>query len=220
MGTNKDVNLIGEARKEYMETVAKKSVNLSEDERKAFMDALTRDSLQTTEAKQNRVYSQRGDDYLLEAQRVCGEDKRGQDKPTPRCPYCGGEMKNRVLSDYGMLCFWRCPKCRATSPSANTAEDAYTAAIQRWQEPNSVLTLEEVRGHCKQGADAAPLWVEVHNSPSMSRWMVVCPPDEAFCNDTIRNYCRSLASVYKKSWRCWLRKPTAEEIAAMPWRRK
>ena len=31
-----------------------------------------------------RTFSQRGDDYLLEAQRLCAEDK-----PAPRCPYCG-----------------------------------------------------------------------------------------------------------------------------------
>lgn len=138
-------------------------------------------------------------------------------KPTPRCPYCGGEMKKRVLSDYKMLCFWLCPKCSATSPSADTAEAAYTAAMQRWQEPNKVLTLEEVREYCKQGADAAPLWVEFHNVPSVSRWMVVCPPDEAFCVDTVRNCCWSLANVYKKAWRCWLRKPTQEEREATPW---
>lgn len=79
-----------------------------------------------------RTYSQRGDDYLIEAQRVCGEDKREYDKPAPRCPYCGGKMEKQ---DYGRVCFWRrCPKCRATSPSANTAEEAYAAAMQRWQE--------------------------------------------------------------------------------------
>lgn len=73
-----DVNLTGEARKEYMETVAKKSVNLTEDERKEFLNALMRESVQATEAKPNRVYSQRGDDYLIEAQRVCAEDRPKQ----------------------------------------------------------------------------------------------------------------------------------------------
>lgn len=68
-----DVNLTGEAREAYMEAIAKKSVNLTEDERMAFMDALMRESAQATEAKQNRVYSQRGDDYLIEAQRLCAE---------------------------------------------------------------------------------------------------------------------------------------------------
>lgn len=57
--------------------------------------------------------------------------------PLPRCPYCGNEMKKRVLSDYKTLCFWLCPKCSATSPSANTTEDAYAAAMQRWQEPTA-----------------------------------------------------------------------------------
>lgn len=138
-------------------------------------------------------------------------------KPLPRCPYCGGEMKKRVLSDYKTLCFWLCPKCSATSPSAGTAEEAYTAAMQRWQESNRVLTMEEVREHCKQGVDAAPLWVEFSGFPSESHWMVVDLPDEVFCTDTVRNFCMSYVNTYKKSWRCWLRKPTQEEMEAVPW---
>nr|DAF31736.1 MAG TPA: HTH-type transcriptional regulator [Caudoviricetes sp.] len=138
----------------------------------------------------------------------------------PLCPYCGDEMKKRVLSDYKTLCFWLCPKCSATSPSANTAEDAYAAAMNRWQEPNRVLTLEEVQEHCKQGVDAAPLWVEFSGFPSESHWMAVDLPDEVFCTDTVRNFCMSYVNTYKKSWRCWFRKPTQKEMTTVPWREK
>lgn len=158
-----------------------------------------------------RIYSQRGDDYLIEAQRVCAEDRP---KPPVVCPYCGHKMVHQyVYGDH----FFRCPKCRAVAPDKETEAEAYEAAMQCWKEPNMVLTMEEVRKHCKQGADAAPLWVEFHKVPSVSRWMVVCPPDEAFCNDIVRNYCWSLANVYKKAWRCWFRKPTQEEMEAVPW---
>lgn len=205
-----DVNLTGEARKTYMETVAKKSVNLTEDERKAFVNVLMRESVQATEAKPNRVYSQRGDDYLIEAQKVCAEDKP---KPPVVCPYCGHKMTHWcVYGDH----YYRCPKCHAVAPDKATEDEAYEAAMQRWLEPNRVLTLEEVREHCKQGADAAPLWVEFHKDPSVSRWMVVYKP-EVFAIDMVKYYLTSFGDGYDWVWRCWLRKPTQEEREATPW---
>lgn len=92
--------------------------------------------------------------------------------------------------------------------------------VRHGQEPNRVLTLEEVREHCKQGVDAAPLWGEFSGFPSASHWIVVDSPDEVFCTDTVRNFCMSYVDIYKKSWRCWLRKPTQEEMATTPWREK
>lgn len=139
-------------------------------------------------------------------------------KPLPRCPYCGTPMvgEERIERAY----WYKCYKCGATAPTEETVQTAYISAMQRWQEPNRVLTLEEVREHCKQGADAAPLWVEFSGFPSASHWMVVDIPDEVFCTDTVRNFCMSYVNVYKKSWRCWLRKPTQEEMEAMPWETK
>lgn len=137
-------------------------------------------------------------------------------KPSPRCPYCGGEMKKRVLSDYGMLCFWRCPKCRATSHSANTAEEAYAAAMQRWQEPNRVLTLEEAK-------ERRAVWIETIShgiAPAIlfnykygpkHRSIIVADFDEVDDNIWFDN------AEYGKHWRCWLRKPTQEEREAAPW---
>ena len=160
--------------------------------------------------KHKGVYSQRGDDYLIEAQRLCAEDKP---KPPVVCPYCGHKMVHQyVYGDH----FFCCPKCRAVA-SANAEKPAYTAAMQRWPGSNRVLMMEEVREHCKQGVDAAPLWVEFSGFPSASHWMVVDLPDEVFCTDTVRNFCMSYVDTYKKSWRCWFRKPTQEEMEAMPW---
>lgn len=156
-----------------------------------------------------RTYSQRGDDYLLEAWKVCEKEK-----PAPRCPYCGHKMgRYYAYDDF----FFRCPKCRVASPDRDTEAEAYEAAMQRWKEPNRVLTLDELREYCKQDAGAAPLWVEFSGIPSASRWMVACTPNETFCNDTIRNYCGCLFTVYKKAWRCWIRKPTREEMEAVTW---
>lgn len=206
-----DVNLTGEAREAYMEVIAKKSINLSQDERMAFMDALMRESAQATEAKQNREYSQRGDDYLIEAQKVCAEDKPRQ--PVV-CPYCGHKMVHQyVYGDH----FFRCPKCRAVAPDKDTEAEAYAAAMQRWREPNDYLVRAEVLDRCKQGAETRPLWVEFRRNEQLSRWMVVDTPPTVFGTDTVKNYFANMCEQYGILWRCWLRKPTQEEREAMPW---
>lgn len=138
-------------------------------------------------------------------------------KPAPRCPYCGGEMKKRLLSDYKTLCFWLCPKCSATSPSAGAAEEAYTAAMQRWQEPNDYLVRAEVLDRCKQGAEARPLWVEFRRNDLQARWMVVDTQPTVFGTDTVKNYFANKCEQYGILWRCWLRKPTQEEMKGTPW---
>lgn len=147
-------------------------------------------------------------------------------KPAPRCPYCGGEMKKRVLSDYKTLCFWLCPKCSATSPSADTAEDAYAAAMQRWQEPNRVLAIGEVQGLAygeyeqqhvlsveyraiiKGAENVFSPCVIVHESLSMVGIL------ELYDGASMKLMKKSM---YGKRWRCWLRKPTQEEMEAVPW---
>ena len=223
MDTNKDVNLTGEARKTYMETVAKKSVNLTEDERKAFLNALMRESVQATETKPNRVYSQRGDDYLIEAQRVCAEDRP---KPPVVCPYCGHKMVHQyVYGDH----FFRCPKCRAVAPDKDTEAEAYEAAMQRWQEPNRVLTLEEVQ--C-----LAYVEYDRHHVLSVEYRAIIKGAENVFrpcviAHDRMRmveiweiydgaRMTLMEKSMYGKSWRCWLRKPTQEEMEDTSWETK
>ena len=145
--------------------------------------------------------------------------------PLPRCPYCGGEMEIEIFENYLGWCGQAvCKKCKSRAAlkrhyalQAEAEQAAYEAAMQRWQEPNRVLTLDEVREYCKQGADAAPLWVEFQRIPSVSRWLVICSP-EFMCNnnDTVRNYCIGFDYKYNETWRCWLRKPTEEEMATTP----
>lgn len=196
-----DVNLTGEARKTYMETVAKKSVNLTEDKRKAFVNALMRESVQATEAKPNRVYSQRGDDYLIEAQKVCAEDRA---KPPVVCPYCGHKMVHQyVYGDH----FFRCPKCRAVAPDKDTEAEAYEAAMQRWKEPNAPLTLEELIEYSKNPCNA-PIWYEYRGLSEVGFWINV---------EAVNNYCDCSEDGYGKQWRSWPHKPTMEEMEAAPW---
>lgn len=155
------------------------------------------------------VYSQRGDDYLLKAQRVCEKEKSA-----PRCPYCGHKMVHQyVYGDH----FFRCPKCRSKAPDRGTEAEAYEAAMQRWKEPNDYLVRAEVLDRCKQGAEARPLWVEFRRNDQRSRWMVVDTPPTVFGTDTVKNYFANMCEQYGILWRCWLRKPTQEEREAVPW---
>lgn len=145
-------------------------------------------------------------------------------KPIPRCPYCGGEMKKRLLSDYGLVCFWICPKCSAMSPSANTAEAAYAAAMQRWQEPNRVLTLEEIIDKVFDAISGVPVWVEHIDDTGqklawkLSGWQVVRGAER--CVLIFETEYRVNTRNINKTWRCWLRKPTKEEMEAVPWEGK
>lgn len=164
------------------------------------------DSRQTTEAKQNREYSQRGDDYLLEAWKVCEKEK-----PAPRCPYCGHKMgRYYAYDDF----FFRCPKCRVASPDRDTEAEAYAAAMQRYVEPNRMLTLEEIK-------ELRAVWVE-----DISRGIapaIVFPNDTKKYSCVVADYDASDDNVwfdnaeYGKHWRCWLRKPTKEEMEAVTW---
>lgn len=159
----------------------------------------------------NRTYSQRGDDYLIEAQRVCAEDRP---KPPVLCPYCGHKMVHQyVYGDH----FFRCPKCHAVAPDNETEAEAYEAAMQRWQEPNRVLTLEEVRERYEEGTSDSPLWIDFKQLPFLSRWYALQISDVFFATDTVECYLTGQAEKYNFDWRCWLRKPTQEEMEGTPW---
>lgn len=149
--------------------------------------------------------------------------------PLPRCPYCGGEM----YADGNSTCRWyMCPRCLSGSPRKIINKTEYPiarlaviaalqkarkAAMQRWQEPNDYLVRAEVLDRCKQGAEARPLWVEFRRNDQRSRWMVVDTPPTVFGTDTVKNYFADMCEQYGILWRCWLRKPTQEEMDAVPW---
>lgn len=70
-----------------------------------------------TEEKE-RTYSQRGDDYLIEAQKVCAEDKP---KPPVVCPYCGSTAPKTV---------YVCSPFRPTAVSEADREAERAAGMQ------------------------------------------------------------------------------------------
>lgn len=140
-------------------------------------------------------------------------------KPNPSCPYCGSEMDHWYSLAIGRQ-HYVCPECYASSPAKGDELEAYTAAMQRWQEPNDYLVRAEVLDRCKQGAEARPLWVEFRRNDQRSRWMVVDTPPTVFGTDTVKNYFADMCEQYGILWRCWLRKPTQEEMEAVLWETK
>ena len=168
---------------------------------------------------------------------------KNKNEKFPRCPYCGAKMRHQrsLVCRRGeedvdvmvMLHWYECTneECEIESPARNTAERAYEAAMKRYEEPNRVLTLEEVReiaigndGYTdgdacwlEQKAWHGGEWASIHDrrvyeySDDETRetfdWLVI--GSENF--DTIE------ASEYGKTWRCWLRHPTKQEMTETPW---
>lgn len=152
---------------------------------------------------------------------------------TPKCPYCGDRMKIRVsltTPDWGLLSAqYKCMTCGSTSPriefSGSTSNEKIIERLQavtsrRVKPKNRVLTLEELKTYCEGGADATPLWYEGKDHSSVNRWMVIDLPKLAF-GSTITVKClvnsQFFEPTYGEDWRCWLRKPTEEELRRTPW---
>lgn len=153
---------------------------------------------------------------------------------TPKCPYCGDRMKIHVLphtTEQEFFSAWyQCVTCESTSPriefigntSQTKIEERLQAVSSRRAEPkNRVLTLEEVEAYCEGGADATPLWYERKDHSDINRWMVIDFPELSFANASTVKYLvnsRLFGPTYGEKWRCWLRKPTAEETKKTPWK--
>lgn len=152
---------------------------------------------------------------------------------TPKCPYCGDRMKIRVsltTPDWGLLSAqYKCMTCESTSPriefSGGTSnekiiERLQAAAMRRAEPRNRVLTMEELKAYCEGGADAAPLWYESKDYSDVNRWMVIDLPKHAFGSAaTVNCFVNGhfFEPTYGEEWRCWLCKPTKEEMGGTPW---
>lgn len=152
---------------------------------------------------------------------------------TPKCPYCGDRMKIRVsliTSDWGLLSAqYKCMTCESTSPRiefpGDTPNDKIIERLQavssRRAEPkNRVLTLEEI-------IKAGVVWLEGKPLPVV---FVVPAIVYGEVSDDANSYKTCIAFTercgeindypvddYGKHWRCWLRKPTKEEMEGTPW---
>lgn len=164
-------------------------------------------------------------------------------KKAPRCPYCGAEMRieKPIFADeydydaslVGAKAGWctqaTCTKCWSVAPfvyGTETEKDAYEVvrekAMKRWQEPNRVLTWEEVCAACD-----VPEWVFLWREWNVKNAAVyieqICPAYELNNEDVVfvspgdKTGGRYNKAEYGKRLRCWIRKPTMNEMENTPW---
>lgn len=132
----------------------------------------------------------------------------------PKCPGCGADMELMHLWCNSTF-YYVCTKCGWGSPIGIDSESAFRMASRRAEPKNRVLTLEEVDAHCEGGADAAPLWVEFDGGAN--GWVLIAPVRETRKMDFVSKLLVTMGILYGKEWRCWLRKPTKEEMEGTPW---
>ena len=128
---------------------------------------------------------------------------------TPKCPGCGADMRLMLLTCYA------CMKCGWLSPTGIDRESANRMAMRRVEPINRVLTIDELKQHCSDGASAAPLWVDFRSG--VSRWVLIAPLEYSCVLEFVSVYLSIMGAQYGKSWRCWIRKPTDEEMERIPW---
>ncbi len=137
-------------------------------------------------------------------------------------------MTNKEKIIYrGYFC---CPNCHSRAPVVSelseletieeVEDEAHLMAMERVETKNRVLTMEELKAYCEGGADAAPLWYESKDYSDVNRWMVIDLPKHAFGSAaTVNCFVNGhfFEPTYGEEWRCWLRKPTKEEMEGKPW---
>lgn len=165
---------------------------------------------------------------------------------TPKCPYCGDRMALHVLphtTEQEFFSAWyQCVTCESTSPRVefigNTSQTKIEERLQavsssRAEPKNRVLTLEEARNAEVDTFGTAMHWLELKIRPYR------CEGEEIKCavlsvsiffedesEDGVPDVMYSCTGEpeawlrqrdYGRSWRCWLRKPTKEEMEETPW---
>lgn len=135
---------------------------------------------------------------------------------TPKCPYCGAETR---LNENNEGIYWyECRECNATGPTENTPVEAFSAAIHRAEPEMRPLTLDEICAKIDD-EDWNVVWIE---GPDSKKAEPMCPyyKEEnkiVFCAPPFVRVWEETISRYGKSWRCWPRKPTPEQMAAVEW---
>lgn len=146
---------------------------------------------------------------------------------TPKCPGCGADMELMHLCN-AAFCYV-CTKCGWDSPTGIDSESAFRMAMRRAEPKNRVLTLEEVRNAEKDTFDIAIHWLELKFEPykyegkettcaifAVSMYFDDETDDVLYSSADMPDYYLR-KKEYGKKWRCWLRKPTEEEMEGTPW---
>ena len=143
---------------------------------------------------------------------------------TPKCPYCGDRMEPRVslTTERNLFSAWyQCVTCESTSPriefSGGTSNEKIIERLQavssrRIEPKNRVLTLEELKNH------AGFLWNENrYDSFESEGEPAYAENGFLYAGNGNVDLRRDISDTYGKNWRCWLRKPTKEEMEGTAW---
>ena len=157
----------------------------------------------------------------------------------PKCPYCGDKMILHILTHrcHATLtsAWYQCVTCDSESPHIEFPGDmANDKIIERLQavssrraEPkNRVLTLAEVQNLAYVDYEQQRILTAGYKSIIKQAENVFCPCVVAHEDlnrvGVLEIYDGSSMklrekSMYGKYWRCWLRKPSKEEMEGTPW---
>lgn len=144
---------------------------------------------------------------------------------TPKCPYCGEEMTVMAvrLARHNWIGWCNCENCLSVGPSKSNCyteeeakEVAASAAFHRAEPEMRPLTIEETQ---KQSETENVVWLEmVDDLNAMAAKVAQIDPANPRCFVyTLFNHFVTRKEDYGKTWRCWPRKPTPEQMAAAKW---
>lgn len=150
---------------------------------------------------------------------------------TPKCPYCGAELEvthafvNSVSAAHKLVYTCFCRECGVYTPKRATPEEALSAAIHRTEPEMRPLTLAEVLEIGKD--DDSIVYIESRRFGGYG-WYQPCAIIFDSSAEGQKNEIHFYEpgnelpdfwpeAEYGKSWRCWPRKPTPEQMAAVEW---
>ena len=154
-------------------------------------------------------------------------------REAPRCPWCGTEMGMAGIIHESKY-YYFCVKCGCDSPTMETKEIAYAAAMKRaeldasYRQVSKALcgkedaTVEEVLAVAQQVKQPMQKPLTLEEAQNQTTDIEDCFPVWV---ETNRQDVLAVAldrwdsnwKVYGKHWRCRLRKPTDEERANAAW---
>lgn len=150
---------------------------------------------------------------------------------TPKCPYCGAELEvthafvNNATAAHKLVYTCFCRECGVYTPKRPTPEEAISAALHRAEPEMRPLTLEEV---LELGKDEDSIvYIESRRFGGCG-WYQPCAIIFDSSAEGQKNEIHFYEpgndlpdfwpeAEYGKSWRCWPRKPTPEQMAAEKW---
>jgi hypothetical protein len=136
------------------------------------------------------------------------------------------EIFNLQATDGNRARYWyRCRNegCECDSPTRETAEEAYKAAMKRRQEPNRVLTLDEVLEIACDDYNTEQETVMYLEYREDYEGYAIVTDLETDGSKILLEFSgiggggKQNEKDYGSLWRCWRRKPTKNERENTPW---